>query len=896
MKNFMSYGSQLQEINFSSYNLIYLSGKNGHGKSALLDAITWAIWGQARKATGTPKADQGLLRLGNNNMAVIFEFEFNNNRYRIRREVSFHYGKPYALLDFGMFDQEDSLISLTEKTIRMTQDRIEATIGLDYNTYINSAFLRQGQANEFSKKTPKERKDILGSVLGLDTFEVLKKQSLDKARHLQADKNSSQKLLEHIEGKLERLPIVETELTTLKRQFDLLQIRNRDIQTKQTQHDQIEQQYNIQEQQLAVVGVKLEQLIKQEKINTQQLQQVREEWQQTHRMRLKSKDSNVLKNQEQELKKKLDLLQKKQQKQFSLQGQILQKKEATQKQLYVLQTKFQEESQKHKEGVSKVKMAIANDQAQNEQLLKKFEQNNTSITQERKRIAELRAETDKVAGRLKNREDLQHKFDKKKECYQRFVPMYNSANQELEQLIQKQAMSHDENDPSCPLCEQNLSASRKRFLKVKLDKRQYWLENRLARLKNLIKKLKPVLTEEHQKLKQLHELATNYSVDLMKLVEYEAAVQRLQQEQEKYQKEVSNLTSTIKAQQAELVTAEATFNKLQLSDIVNADVPYQQGFKELQTMEKEQQELSYNADEHKQLAQELVKLEEQTKLFENLNTQIAQQSERVERVRNFCVLIKQARTECKALEKERAVFVDLAKKKEQLLVEKTELQKQAVSLLQEKEQLLRIKGQLESEHTSLETIAKESQQSKKAVTRLDTEIDEYKAIAQALGKDGIQALLIEDAIPEIEQEANTILARLTDNQAQIFIESLRDLKGGGAKETLDIKISDAAGLRPYEMFSGGEAFRIDFALRIAISKLLARRAGTSLQTLIIDEGFGSQDEEGLTHIMDAMHKIQDDFAKIIVVSHLASLKEQFPVHFVIEKLSTGSRVSIVENG
>ena len=111
--------------------------------------------------------------------------------------------------------------------------------------------------------------------------------------------------------------------------------------------------------------------------------------------------------------------------------------------------------------------------------------------------------------------------------------------------------------------------------------------------------------------------------------------------------------------------------------------------------------------------------------------------------------------------------------------------------------------------------------------------------------------------------------------SQIFIESLRDLKKGGTKETLDIKISDTAGIRPYEMFSGGEAFRIDFALRIAISKLLARRAGTSLQTLIIDEGFGSQDEEGLTHIMDAMHKIQDDFAKIIVVSHLASLKEQF---------------------
>ena len=104
------------------------------------------------------------------------------------------------------------------------------------------------------------------------------------------------------------------------------------------------------------------------------------------------------------------------------------------------------------------------------------------------------------------------------------------------------------------------------------------------------------------------------------------------------------------------------------------------------------------------------------------------------------------------------------------------------------------------------------------------------------------------------------------------------------------------GIRPYELFSGGEAFRIDFALRIAISKLLARRAGTTLQTLIIDEGFGSQDEDGLAHIMDAIHCIQDDFSKVIIVSHLASMKNQFPVHFMVQKQATGSTVAIVELG
>ncbi len=172
--------------------------------------------------------------------------------------------------------------------------------------------------------------------------------------------------------------------------------------------------------------------------------------------------------------------------------------------------------------------------------------------------------------------------------------------------------------------------------------------------------------------------------------------------------------------------------------------------------------------------------------------------------------------------------------------------------------------------------------------------NDYLAIAQATSKDGVQALLIEEVLPEIESEANQLLSRLTDNQTQLFIESLRDLKKGGSRETLDIKISDASGLRPYELFSGGEAFRIDFALRIAISKLLARRSGTALQTLIIDEGFGSQDDDGLQHIMDVLYAIQQDFAKIIIVSHLPAMKNLFPVHFSIEKNSRGSYVQIIE--
>ncbi|HLB40464.1 MAG TPA: SbcC/MukB-like Walker B domain-containing protein, partial [Candidatus Babeliales bacterium] len=205
-------------------------------------------------------------------------------------------------------------------------------------------------------------------------------------------------------------------------------------------------------------------------------------------------------------------------------------------------------------------------------------------------------------------------------------------------------------------------------------------------------------------------------------------------------------------------------------------------------------------------------------------------------------------------------------------------------------------GAYENQQTKLRQLQTQTAAQITQLKHLEQTISDYREIALALGKEGIQSLLLEEALPEIERAANQLLGRLTDHQMQLTIESLRDLKKGGAKETLEIKIMDGVGIRPYEMFSGGEAFRIDFALRIAISQLLAHRAGTSLQTLIIDEGFGSQDEEGLSYMMDAIHKIQTDFAKVIIVSHLAAIKSQFPVHFIVEKGAAGSQITVFEQG
>ena len=179
---------------------------------------------------------------------------------------------------------------------------------------------------------------------------------------------------------------------------------------------------------------------------------------------------------------------------------------------------------------------------------------------------------------------------------------------------------------------------------------------------------------------------------------------------------------------------------------------------------------------------------------------------------------------------------------------------------------------------------------------LQKQIAQHKTLERAFGKDGVPALLIEQALPQIESKANDLLDRLSDGQMSMeFVtqESYKDDKRKDLKETLDIKIKDGAGARDYEMYSGGEAFRVNFAIRLALSEILAQRKGARLQTLVIDEGFGSQDVQGRQRLIEAINLVKNDFAKILVITHLEELKDAFPTRIEIEKTERGSTIRVI---
>ncbi|MBP7213484.1 MAG: SMC family ATPase, partial [Anaerolineaceae bacterium] len=179
---------------------------------------------------------------------------------------------------------------------------------------------------------------------------------------------------------------------------------------------------------------------------------------------------------------------------------------------------------------------------------------------------------------------------------------------------------------------------------------------------------------------------------------------------------------------------------------------------------------------------------------------------------------------------------------------------------------------------------------------LNKQIRQYVKLETAFGKSGVPAMLIEQALPELEEQANELLGKLTDYNLSVKLESQReykDKKRDDKKETLDIIVSDGSGVRDYETYSGGEAFRINFALRLALSRVLSHRAGAKLRTLVIDEGFGNQDAQGRQRLIEAINAVKDDFEKILIITHIEELKDYFSNRIEVTKTDSGSSIEVI---
>ena len=703
LRNFMCYREG--ELSFEGLHVACLCGDNGNGKSALLDAMTWALWGKARA-----KTDDELIHLGRTEMEVEFEFAIlqkGQQRYRVIRKRT----KPRAnraghpLLDLQIA-ADQGFRSIAGNSIRETEQKIIEILHMDYDTFINSVFLLQGRADEFTKKEPYKRKEILGNILGLSRYDELEKLAKNYARQREAQGNVLRSEIERTKAELANKAEYET--------------------------------------QLREVGEAIAEVEKE-----------RRGWE--------DKVSALAKQ-----KNELDL---KKEQQGEIEGRIKQAGEAI--------SSFENQVRDHHQRVGKY-----------EKVLTDYEE---ELAKAQAHLDELAKQESELGGRREEYENTSNRIH-------HLTSMNARLKEEMKELKEKLDMLSQE-EARCPLCGTELG------------------------------------TEGRERIMSNYEAQGQEKKELFRSNEDEA--RGLETEANALKREISELERTIKEGRAQWERRAETLEK----DHIEAE----------SSLPKEQKALA-KAEEDLGRWRSILKADTQRR--DSLNAELAILPE----------LEASLSTAQHALDE---------------LTRRQAHSRQILGAVQEKlERCASLEQSRGEKMAELENVSKEEKI--------------YEELAAAFGKKGIQALIIDTALPEIEEEANRLLARMTDNRMNVKMETQRAYKTKKEEtvETLDINISDELGTRRYEMYSGGEAFRIDFALRIALSKLLARRAGAPLPTLIIDEGFGSQDSSGRERLVEAINSIQDDFEKILVITHIEELKDAFPVRIEVTKTAEGSMIEV----
>ena len=118
-----------------------------------------------------------------------------------------------------------------------------------------------------------------------------------------------------------------------------------------------------------------------------------------------------------------------------------------------------------------------------------------------------------------------------------------------------------------------------------------------------------------------------------------------------------------------------------------------------------------------------------------------------------------------------------------------------------------------------------------------------------------------------------------------------DMKRKNAQSGLDIAVIDhyVGQTRPVSTLSGGESFMAALALALGLADVISRLAGaSSLDTMFIDEGFGTLDEQSLELAIKTLLSLQDTGRLVGIISHVKELREQIPARLEITRTSKGS--------
>jgi len=994
LKNFLSY--QQLTLSFAGLQTACICGANGAGKSSLLEAITWAIWGQSRAET-----EDDLIHVGAKEAQVDFIFTAHTETYRVIRT------RPKGSagsLEFQIL-HEDQFRSLTERGLRATQQVILAHLKMDYDTFINSAYLRQGRADEFMLKRPSDRKQVLADLLNLNQYDDLTEKAKDIVRDCKAEITVLANALVSMKQQILEGESIEPTLARLNQELSHLQtdeIQSREqlqaLEQKQQQRQTWLQQLGWQQQQQQKLEADLtrsnQQLITQQQQLSSleallgQAQTIDQNF--THYQDLTAQELSL--NQKFQQHQKFDrdrqqILQQLASLQSELKGQLrhhqaqLEALIQQQQELQVILDKSQEievayaKLQQARTALSSIdqlqsqsaplfqRRQILQNQIDRETVrltakLDEFQRSSKQLSVTEHSHSEIRVAAEMLDRQiillqkkqvyqqrvhdkgLERRDFLERLKERTADCEERF----NLAQTKLQQLTASGA--------PCPLCDRPLDRAHWQLVHHKHEQECQDLQAEIWVIKEQQAASDceiQVLREEYRQLvtdlrplTQLLEQKGNLQAQLTANANTSEKLQQLEQDitalsdrltSQNYANEAQEELKLIDRSLVELNYDDKNhalarseverwrWSEIKRSELKQARQKSAQFTAKIPEIQAQMQHLTERLAANQidpELQQRLEQVDRSigqigydSAFHQQLRTHKEQSQPALFRYQEFQLAKQQYPAAQQQCQQTQQLAIDRTKEIHAITSEIAQLQQHLSQLpdpsgeiCQTQDRLKAIRsrlddligkiGKLTQVQQQLTGLIAQAKAASEKIAQLKHRQHIHQELQQAFGKNGIQALMIETVLPQVEIEANRILAQLSDSQLNVrFITQKAGKKADKVIDTLEISIADNRGTRPYETYSGGEAFRINFAVRLALSHILAQRLGGTLQTLIIDEGFGTQDQEGCDRLVSAINSIADDFACILVITHMPQLKEAFNVYLEVTKTDTGSQVHLV---
>ena len=841
MKNFLAYRAP-GPVLLEGVHLASLIGANGAGKTSLLDAITWALWGKART-----RSDNDLIHLGATEMHVKLDFLHEGQRYCVVRRRTRRGRSGSGSLDL-FIQADDGLNEIREGSMGDTQKRINKLLRLDYETFIHSAFLQQGNADSFTVQQPAKRKQILSNILGLEMWGVYEEQA-------KAQRDEYRNRVQAVDITIQNTDRDLAEEPARQRDLEDALAAQAEAQSALDTAEALLKEVDSAPKDLTAARDKKGDRVRRRDDHQRDLTETRTHIEGYHRQ---IADYEAVLSQRDEIEQGYGALQAARQASDDLNDKL--------RQLKGIDGQISDAQ-------STLNVERARLDAEQRTLTQQIEQYTATINRVdaaaaealNAQVADLEAQAAQREQASKHRESIHTALaDIKAEN----TALYATMTELRERIDTLSVVEGAE----CPLCGQALTDDHRTAMLATLQaegesqghtyrdnqQRKHDLEGQLAAAEATIKQLSDAVA------------------DLPRLQNRQGQLQQQQQA----------------AAEAQIQLEAAQAGHVAVTQRLQHDDYAPEVREQLAALTSQKEALGYDEAAHDEQAEAL----RQHRRYEELRTQLAVADQSLPPLQE-ALQTQHAREErltgaIKGIDDE---LITIEQEIGRLTVLEAEYNKRFKAVNELRTAWSSANEKVGYAKQELDSLAKKREKRKQDVKKRDEFAEQqgiYEELVTAFGKKGVPAMIIETVLPELQAMTNDILGRMTDGRMAVQFSTQKEKVTGGTSETLAISIADELGTRGYEMYSGGEAFRINFAIRVALSKLLARRAGAQLETLFIDEGFGTQDADGRTRLVEAINAIKDDFDLILVITHIDDLKDAFPVHIYVEKTPNGSTIDV----